>query len=292
MFGDFLQDIHYGLRYLRRSPGFAAVAILTLALGIGANTSIFTILNAVMLARLPVGHPEELVLFHWMSHSQGPHLWNSIYVYSGCDMKDPGSGSSNCSFSFPDYDNFRLHSQSFQGIAAYGGVETVQVDLNGQATRASGQYVSGDYFSVLQVRPLYGRVLAPADDLSGAVPVVVLDFEYWRRQFNADPKVVGTTVRFNSVPFTIAGVAPREFYGIVPGSRANFWVSLHTKELLVDKRFANFGARAIWLYLVGRLKPGVSIERARAEMEVMSHARFAARSWQPCARTNGGRDFI
>ncbi len=96
------QDLTYAFRQLRRSPGFAAVAVLTLALGIGANTAIFTLINTVMLTRLPVGHPEELVLFHWNSHSKGPFVWNGSSSYGGCDTKDAGSGNSNCSFSYPD----------------------------------------------------------------------------------------------------------------------------------------------------------------------------------------------
>jgi predicted permease len=276
LFGAFLQDLHYAFRYLRRSPGFAAVAILTLALGIGANTSIFTILNTVMLARLPVGHPEELVLFHWMSHSDGPFVWTNWSSYGGCDLKDSGSGKVNCSFSFPDYENFRTHSQSFQGIAAYGGGVGVQVNWKGQATRTNGQYVSGDFFSVLQVRPMYGRVLTPADDLPGAVPVAVLDFSYWQTQFNGDPKVVGDTVLFDGVPFTIAGVAPPEFYGLAPGSRASFWLPLHAGEQLGKRQSRQFDPRSVWLYLVGRLKPGVPIERARAEAEVMFRASLAS----------------
>ena len=264
------QDLSYALRQLRRSPGFAAVAVLTLALGIGANTAIFTLINTVMLTRLPVGHPEELVLLHWISHSQGPFVWNGSSSYGGCETVDTGSGSHSCSFSFPDYDNFRSHAQSFQGIAAYGGGVGVQVDMNGQATRANGQYVSGDFFSVLEVRPVYGRMLIPPDDAPGAIPAVVLEFGYWQKQFNGDPKAVGGSVLFNGVPFTIAGVAPPEFYGISPGSRANFWIPLHVRDRLGSKPDpTRFEARQIWLYAVGRLKPGVPLEKARSEIEVM-----------------------
>jgi predicted permease len=270
------QDLTFALRQLRRSPGFAAVAVLTLALGIGANTAIFTLINTVMLTRLPVGHPEELVLLHWNSHSKGPYVWNNSSSYGGCDTIDAGSGNSNCSFSFPDFDNFRSHAHSFQGMAAYGGGVGLQVDMNGQATRTNGQFVSGDYFSVLEVRPAYGRILGPADDMPGAVPTVVLDFNYWQKQFSGDPKVVGGTVLFNRVPFTIAGIAPPEFYGLSTGGRPNFWIPLHTRDRIFTRPDpTRFEARTIWLYIVGRLKPGVRPESARVETEVIYRGSLA-----------------
>jgi predicted permease len=271
------QDLSYAFRQLRRSPGFAAVAVLTLALGIGANTAIFTLINTVMLTRLPVGHPEELVLFHWMSHSKGPYVWNSNSSYGGCDMHDPGSGNSNCSFSYTDLVNFREHSKSFQGVAAYGGGVGVQVDMNGQATRANGQSVSGDFFSVLEVLPAYGRTLNPSDDHPGATPVVVLEFNYWQKQFGGDAKVVGTTVLLNSAPFIIVGITPPEFFGIAPGSRANFWVTLHSRDVLrpTSENDRRYEARTIWLYIIGRLKPGVSAEQARVEAEVLYRGALA-----------------
>jgi len=284
------QDLRFALRILRKSPGFTAVAILTLALAIGANTSIFTILNTVMLTRLPVSHPQELVLFHWVAHTQGPYVWSSSHSYGGCDMVNPASHSSNCAFSFPDYDNFRTHSQSLQGIAAYGGGVGVQVDWNGQATRANGQYVNGDFFSVLQVRPACGRMLTSADDSAAATAAIVLDFHYWQMQFNSDPNVVGRSVLLNGVPFTIAGIAPPEFYGLAPGSRANFWIPLHARDSLVKDRFDKFEARSIWLYLVGRLKPGVPAERARVEAEVMFRASLTSEASAVAASTKPNPD--
>jgi predicted permease len=271
-----IQDLRYGLRNLRKNPGFTAVAVLTLALGIGANTSIFTLINAVMMTRLPVGNPQELVIFHWNSHSKGPFVWQSSSSYGGCDSNDAGSGNSNCSFSFPDYENFRNHAQSFQGVAAFGGGVGVQVDMNGAATRANGHAVSGDYFSVLEVTPAYGRTLTDSDDKPGAEPVVVLEFDYWHKQFNGDPKVVGTTVNFNNVPFTIVGIAPPEFFGISPGSRPNFWMPLHDKDRIAAKPdLTRYEARTVWLYVIGRLKSGTSWEKATAELGVLFHGSLA-----------------
>ncbi len=271
----FAQDISYALRQLRRSPGFAAVAILTLMLGIGANTAIFTLVNTIMLTRLPVSHPEQLAIFHWISHSKGPFPWNSSSSYGGCDMKDPGSGNSNCSFSYPDYVNFQANSKSFQDIAAYGGGFGVQVDRNGQSTRGNGHYVSGNYFSVLAVRPLHGRLLAPADDVSGASPVIVLEYNYWQKQFGGDPNAVGTSINLNGVSFNIVGVTAPEFFGITPGSRPNMWTPLHVVEVLRKDRKTQFEARTIWLYLIGRLKPGVTMEQARVEEEVLFRGSLA-----------------
>jgi predicted permease len=275
LFDGFAQDISYAFRQLRRSPGFAAVAILTLALGIGANTAIFTLVNSIMLTHLPVGHPEQLVLLHWMSHSKGPYVWNSSSSYGGCDMNDPGSDRSNCSFSYPVFLDFRSNAHSFQNIAAYGGGLGVQVDRNGHSTRANGQFVTGEFFSVLEVHPAYGRILNPGDDLVGALPAVVLEFTYWQKQFGADPSVVGGSVIMNGVPFTIVGITPPEFFGISPGSRPNFWVPLHSRDVLNKPSPDRWEARSIWLYLIARLKPGVSADQARAETEVLFHASLA-----------------
>ena len=271
-----LQDISFGLRQLRRSPGFAAIAILTLALGIGANTAIFTLVNTIMLTRLPVAHPEQLVLLHWMSHSKGPFVWNSSSGYGGCDMEDPGTGRSNCSFSYPVFDDLRAHAQSFQGVAAYAGGFGVQLDQNGHATRASGQSVSGEFFPLLGVRAAYGRTLLPADDKPGAAPAVVLEFNYWRKQFNGDPSVVGTNITLNGVPYTVVGIAPPEFYGAAPGSRPDMWSTLHSRDTRGKPDSTRYQDRSIWLYIIGRLKEGVSPERARAESEVRFRAQLAS----------------
>jgi predicted permease len=266
-----IQDLRFGLRMLRKSPGFTAVVVLTLALGIGANTSIYTLINNVLLNRLPVGHPEQLVLLHWTSQTKDSDIWTGLTAYRGCDMAGTRSGDFNCSFSYPIFEAFRSRSRSFSGIAAYAGADTALLETNGHSIRATGLFVTGDFFSVLEVRPSFGRSLTPADDSSGREPVAVLDFNFWRREFGADPSVVGRTVVFDETLVQIVGVAPPEFFGIETGFRPDFWTPLHAKARFFKGSMPWLDSRKIWLYLIGRLKPGVSTEQARTELEVLFH---------------------
>ncbi len=188
----------------------------------------------------------------------------------------PAQEDPACSFSYPVFEDIRSHAQSFQGVAAYAGNVGVQLDMNGHATHASGQYVSGDFFSVLEVRPLYGRSLMASDDVPGAAAAVVLEFNYWQKQFNGDPNVVGTAINLNGVPFTVVGIAPPEFYGVTPGSRTGMWVPLHAADLLRKDEPRKYDAESIWLYLIGRLKNGVSPDTARAETEVLFRGDIAS----------------
>ena len=177
-----IQDLRYALRMLAKSPGFAAVAILTLALGIGANTAIFSVIDAVMLRALPAEDPQHLAIFSWSSHHD-PKLRNHS-DYGDCD--DNG-GTRDCSFSVPFYEALRSHTKTFSGVAAFAGPLEVGFSGNGPATIARGEYVSGDYFSTVGAKTVLGRPLGLADDAPTASPVIVLDYGYWRRAFGADP---------------------------------------------------------------------------------------------------------
>src|SRR5919106_432780 len=202
---NLFKDLRYGFRGLLKRKAFAAIAVLTLALGIGANTAIFTLVNAVMLKSLPVSNPHELVLF---SDTTG----------EGTSMQDtPPSGKWE-RFSYASYKYLRDHNDSFQDFTAVrSGTSRLSVrqsDVQANAAvRASGHLVSGNYFSLLGVPAIRGRVLTPDDDKPNAEPAAVISHRYWEQQLNSDASVVGKRFIINGTNFTIVGVMPREFFG-------------------------------------------------------------------------------
>ena len=249
-----LKDIRYGVRGLVKRKGFAAIAVLTLALGIGANTAIFTLVNAVMLKSLPVEKPEELVLF---SDATG----------EGTSIEDtPRTGKWNL-FSFASYEYLRNHNQSFQDIAALrSGTSRLSVRRpdSEAAARAAGQLVSGNYFSVLGVRAVRGRVLTNDDDKPGAQPAAVISNRYWEQELNSDSSVVGKNFIINGTNFTVVGVTPKEFFGERVRRPPDFWLplSLQPQIELRDSYLTN--DQVYFLMIMGRLKPGTSLEQADA----------------------------
>lgn len=251
-----LKDIRYGFRGLLKRKGFAAIAVLTLALGIGANTAIFTLVNAVMLKSLPVSQPEQLVLF-------------SDVTGEGTSYEDSPRTGEWKRFSYASYVYFRDHNQSFQDIAALrSGVSRLSVrraETQGSAaTRASGQLVSGNYFSILGVGAARGRVLTPEDDKANAQPAAVLSHRYWEKELNSDPSVVGQTFVINGTNFTIAGITPPEFFGERVRRPPDFWLPLTFHPQIELRKSFLEDNQAYFLMLLGRLKPGVRMEQANA----------------------------
>ncbi len=199
------QDLRYGLRMLRKNAAFTAVAVVTLALGIGANTTIFSLADALLLRPFPVAEPGRLVAFQRQK------------------VEEPNYYSS---FSTPEYQDFGEQSKSFSGLAAYSPV-TVSMTLNGGALRIDGEIVSGNYFSVLGVKPTIGRTFLPEEDqAAGAHPVAVLSADFWHRRFNSDLGIIGRSLTVNGHSFTVVGVAPAGFRGLYVGSSPAFWVPL------------------------------------------------------------------
>ena len=197
---EMFQDLRYGARMLAKSPGFTVVAALSLALGIGANTAIFSLMDAVLLRTLPVQHPERLVL---VNTAQTARLENQ--------------------YSYPVYEQFRDQQQSFAGVFASGFVDRWNIKINGTGAQddveqAEGTLVSGSFFSALGVKPAVGRVFTMEDDRApGAHPVAVISHRYWRRRWAGDPAVIGRTFSLNDTAFTIIGVAASEFFGVSVG---------------------------------------------------------------------------
>jgi predicted permease len=247
-----LNDVRFALRQLLKSPAFAIVAILTLALGIGANTAIFTLLDQALLRTLPVSHPEQLVRLR--------------YVGSNTGRINAFGGDSHDYFSYPMYRDLRDKNQVLTGLLADDELQ-VGVQWDQQSDLASGELVSGNYFDVLGVRPALGRLLVPADDaVQNGDLVVVLSFNYWSSHFGADPRVVGQVLYINGRPFTIVGVTEANFHSVITGYTPKLFVPLATKAIVMPGVNDLEDRRSAWATLVGRLKPGVSREQAEAAM--------------------------
>ncbi len=263
-----LQDIRFGLRMLRKSPGFAIVAILTLALGIGANTAIFSLIDAVMLRSLPVENPSQLVLLQWGArNSPNVHGYQSAGDCAN-DMRLGAKNPGGCSFSEP---MFREIAQSniFSGTAAFANSGRLNLTGNGAATVINGQVVSGDFFRTMGVKAAAGRVFEPSDDSPSAAPVAVLNYGYWQSAFGGSREVIGRTIELNNVPFTIIGVAEQRFTGITPGSDYDVWLPLSDAQRITDPmRWQNRQDNVSywWLTIIGRLKPGVQLAQAQSPL--------------------------
>jgi len=256
-----LKDLRYGLRGLVKRPGFSSVAIITLALGIGANTAIFTLVNAVMLKSLPVTNPDELVLFN-ESSSEGTSIEDS-----------PRTGVWR-RFSTASYKYFRDHNQSFQDLMAFRSGESrlsvrqTGTDVNAPAQRASGHLVSGNYFTVLGASARKGRVFTPADDALNAQPVAVIGNAYWERELNSDPAIIGKNLIINGTSFTVVGVMPPEFFGERVRRAPDFWLPLSFDSQIELRDSYHENNNAYWLMIMGRLKPDVKFEQAQANVNM------------------------
>ncbi len=255
-----LKDIRFGMRTLAKKPGFTAVAVLSLALGIGANTALFSLVNALLLRHLPVEHPEQLAAVGLTSRVNGVSEGTPEFRL----------------YSVPLYRAVAESSQSFDGLLAAGRAEKLDVRLegmpaSGEAEHPRGRLVSGNYFSVLGVRAAIGRTFTDEDDKEGATPVTLLSYSYWRRRFGLDPGVLGKRLTINNGQFAVIGVAAPEFYGEVMGASYDLWFPIQQEPLVNGGRDWLHDPATNWLLMMGRLKPGVTLELARAELDPLAH---------------------
>ena len=249
------QDVRYAIRNLRKSPGFTAVTILTLALGLGASTAIFQLADAVRLRPLPVEHPEQLVEVR---------------------MADPTRGRTGTFagrrplFTNALWDELRHRQQAFAGMVAWGAYP-VNLSNRGEAQFVQGLWVSGDFFNVLGVRPHLGRLLASSDDQPGCgTPAAVLAYAFWQRQYGGDAAMIGNTVMLDGHPFEIIGVAPRRFVGLEVGRTFDVATPICAERILNREQSALNDRSWWWLTVIGRLVPGSSLEHASSHLAAIS----------------------
>src|SRR5262245_36409397 len=247
---EMFQDIRFGLRLLVKHKSFTAVAVLSLALGVGANTAIFGLINTALLKSLPVKDPQELVFFM----VAGPQ----------------GTGTG---FSYPMVEMFNRNNHSLKGIIAASSVSRMRMTepgAAGQEELVQAERVSGNYFSELGVGAVAGRTITEDDDKpADALPLAVISYNFWKRRFGLDPGIVGRKIALDNFPFTIAGVAPPGFFGIEVGSSPDLWWPIRmTPQVIPGSQVLNDSSTR-WLFVMARLKPGVSVEQARAEMDVV-----------------------
>ncbi len=237
------QDLRFGLRMLWKDKGFTAIALLSLALGIGANTAIFSLIDTVLIKTLPVKNPEQLV---------------------SLERGDVPPGSSRDGFSHAFFEKARMQQELLAGVCTFWANRRVNVALDGQAEVASAQRVTGGFFAVLGVNALLGRTITEEDDkVPGAHPVVVISHRYWQGRFASDPAVVGKTILLNGHPFTIIGVTPPEFFGAIVGEAPDFWAPMMMTEQISPGDSIKGYYRMGFSPMLARLKPEVSEQQAR-----------------------------
>ena len=264
---DTWRDVRYAVRMLRRDKGLAAIAVITLALGIGANTALFSVIDALMLRRLPVARPDELRLFTIARSTPTPGV----------------------SFSYPLYDDFQTKADAFSGVIAVGNVNSMRVGMGGDGSGtevARAQGVSGNFFSVLNLGAAAGRVLVPGDDdVTAPVAAAVLSDGFWARRFGRDPNVVGRRITINDVPFTIAGVAPARFHGVEVGADPDIWWPNRLMPRLLNAPPGLMSRRNVSSWrIIGRLRPGADEAHAQAQANALFQTDLAERLEQRLSR--------
>src|SRR5208282_2916387 len=264
-----LLDLRFALRMLRKSPGFTAVAVLTLALGIGANTAAFSLIDAVMLRMLPVSRPDELLQLKRQDPRYaggGPASFSNLLSFLW-------DGGASPSFSNPLWEQVRDQQNVFSGVFAWAN-DRFDLARGGTVQPAEGSFVSGDFFTTLGLRPAAGRLITGIDDHRGCPPVAVLSYGFWQGHYSGASSAVGGTLSLDYHPFEIIGVAPPGFYGMDVGRESEVFVPICTVEI---SGIRSLESRSMWwLNVAGRIKPGIARAQLIDRLQVFSPRIFTA----------------
>jgi macrolide transport system ATP-binding/permease protein len=260
------QDIRYAFRTMAANRTFSGLAILSLALGIGANSAIFSFMDALLLRSLPVAHPESLVTLSW--HTNGPEV-HGMNRHDDSFL-DRGAGFGGSIFSYPAFELFQRNHSIFSTVFGFQGAGDLHVSIGNAAEIAGTEYVTGEYFAGLGVQPAAGRMIAPDDDRAGAPGVAVISYALSRRRFGGPSNAPGQSIRINNLPFTVIGVTRPEFFGADPGSLPEVYLPIHNPLVAGDRFHGGSDSYTSpnyeWVVTMGRLRPGVTRAQAQAAL--------------------------
>jgi macrolide transport system ATP-binding/permease protein len=270
------QDIRYGCRTMAANKAFSALAVLSLALGIGANTTIYSLMESILLRSLQVADPESLVVLNWQSRPPQNANKEWVHVMHGIQgMFWPGDKGALVTGIFPygAFETLREENPVFSTLFGYFNGMKRNLAVRGQAISAGTEYVTGEYFRGLSVSPAAGRLIDSEDDRAGATPVAVISFATSQQRFGAPSNAIGQPVLVDNVPFTVIGVAPPEFFGVDPAAAPDLYLPLHTNLLLDGARAARRypDGNFYWIEMMGRLRPGISMAQAQAALAPRFH---------------------
>ena len=265
------QDIRYAFRAMAASPLFTAAAALSLALGIGANTAIYSFMDAILMRSLPVTHPEQLAIVQW----HAPRRPRVVRSLNGTSHRLGKGGMQSPNFPYAAYELLQNNKGVFSTIFGYTYAQNFNVIASGEAESIPGGFVSGNYFAGLGVSPAAGRLFNLEDDRPGAPSTVALSFSYWNSRFNGDPAAIGKSILINNLPFTIIGVSAPGFFGVDPQTNPSLFLPIHALPTLSanrgggsdpagEERARFFDQHFYWIEMMGRLRPGVTMEHAQA----------------------------
>src|SRR5256714_340212 len=281
------QDVRYGCRTMTANKAFSALAVLSLALGIGANTAIYSFMESILVRSLPVADPESLVVLNW--HSRPPQEGSREWVIHGLQgLFWPGDKGTLVSGIFPyaAFETLREGNPVFSTLFGYFNGLTHNLAVRGQAASASSEYVTGDYFRGLEVLPAAGRLINSEDDRAGAAAVAVISFATSQNRFGGPANAIGQSILVDNIPFTVIGVTPPEFFGVDPAVAPDLYLPLHTNVLVDGAGAARMygDGNFYWIEMMGRLRPGLSMPQAQAALAPRFHQWVAA-----TATTDGER---